>query len=259
MHLCVRLVLIMLVAAVGFISSCSWWDLRTCDEDLNSPVRPKLGLVFLHMRKAGGTHVLNTIEDWFGGNNCISAQSNSQFRNVIAGQLHSKTIIHAPASSLNADSSCPQVDILHSEFSCLTANSLLSLPKRNERKHSHLRFLTILRHPMQRIMSQVFYYGGVGHQLIDQFRKQKCPEKAHDSRFVDHCFNYSLVHKKEAQLKCLCIREAYQEAITELRSNDSLWLEYMKTKGVDNKYMNNYYIKRLSSLSTNGGGGGADG
>eukprot|EP01041_Mallomonas_annulata_P005039 gene5039-10096_t len=108
---------------------------------------------FLHMRKAGGTLILDTMGKWMRTHGCFSDPHENVkvqgIRNGISLQPYPKMKITFPTL-------CPYVNIIHEEFGCLNAVRFLQILPRHERKHLNITFFTTLRDPIERIVSQAF-------------------------------------------------------------------------------------------------------
>ena len=123
--------------------SCGWLQ-----PSVNS--KPAVALTFLHMRKSGGTNFLHTFKYWMQIHKCLEGmkvKSHGQFGIKSGYYMQHK-------QSDVSDAMCPQVDLKHTEYFCYDIDSYQSLPPLAKRGHIPFRMLTILRHPIDRIISQ---------------------------------------------------------------------------------------------------------
>lgn len=217
--------------------ACSWWDTRDCDSEV-----PKLGLIFFHMRKAGGTHILHLIEEWLKNRKCLNTPEVLTHHGVNKGEIDFYLDGYTAPQSLR----CPHVDVVHIEFGCLAMQAIDTIPRRNERQFSQLSLFTSFRHPLQRIISQAYYERGLGSFYIRRQIQRSC-ESGYDDRVLSNCLkggSFASTNHPD----CGCYVATYNEARHTLRTNTTMWYEWFKLKGVGDMYMDNYYIKRLVTL-----------
>mmetsp|Transcript_4886 Transcript_4886/g.7442 ORF Transcript_4886/g.7442 Transcript_4886/m.7442 type:complete len:413 (-) Transcript_4886:56-1294(-) len=218
-------------------TSCGWIILP------RNSVEPSLGLIYVHMRKAGGTAVLNLLQKWLYSKQCIPSilKRNRLLHGFYEGNYKNKN-----SSAVETIARCPNVDFRHNEFHCLSVDSpIRQLPSLRERKHITFSIFTVFRDPIARLVSQAFYSGyGVGNQV-----RRSLIEACVPSDF-SHTFKVSGCSTNESvafPVICDCIADTTKQTISILRSNETIWFDWYSRQSFGDGAMSNYYIKRLTN------------
>ena len=247
-----------IVLAAGFggeadnASKCSWLNPKSCSTQAAAST-PVLGLVFLHMRKAGGTHILHFLSEWLRSRGCLDRMGKQTdiegHENVVAGRI-SHRIPYTSDIAYRDDgglTSCPHVHIFHNEYYCLSGDMVLNYPpmKELENKKSY-KLLTVLRDPIERIGSQFFHTPECyGRRHILETVLRECGTK----KYLGHCRSDENRGIPRTAL-CSCIYNATKSALNFLQRNEAVWFDWLtkSEKGFMEQHIDNYYIKRLASV-----------
>lgn len=230
--------------------------LNTIDRDYidKSLTGPSIKLGFLHMRKAGGTHIDMIINEFMLEHNCISDSEKVGVRGIKRGI----PLDMLRKRNYTEPSRCPRVNYVHEETTCVDGMLLRDLPPRSERK-DHFTLLTTLRDPIERIGSQAFYGSkSIGHHMIidllfsnpseecSYYRNLPQREKSaiNPTALVSQC---RLPQTSPSKAKaCLCVEETIAKAMQVVRVNETLWRNWMDASiGYVDEYMPNYFLRRL--------------
>ena len=216
------------------------------------PVDANIGLdlVYYHMRKAGGTSILHTLGKWMDNQGCcepVGCSGSIGFDGVNSGrQFHHNHSIYDHGL-------CPKITIVHSEFNCMPAKQILRSTATISDRRSNLRLLTMLRHPIARVISQAFYQG-FGQQVTRQTILEMCAVDVVNimvcsARCKETPDGSVGVHNNGVMLKleCACFLNAEKKALASVRGDESGWLKWMEAMAFTDAYMQNYYVKRLSA------------
>lgn len=151
---------------------------------------------------------------------------------------------------------CPHIELRHEEFGCMSPSAIKLIPSREERANLSFTLFTILRDPIERIGAQAFYgQQTVGYKVLLQHVQSQC---------FDH--NETLLKASGFQLLtgflksrcggdrplpyCSCVTDAMKAGHENLRVNESVWFEWFRDeRGYGDKYMSNYYTKRLQATN----------
>jgi len=228
-------------------------DRNLPDEYLAYRTGPALKLGFLHMRKAGGTHIDTIINEFMMEHNCITETERVGVRGIKAGV----PLDMLRKRNYTEPSKCPRVNYVHEETTCAEGVLLLDLPNRSLRK-DQFALLTTLRDPIERIGSQAFYSGkSIGHHIIidmlfsnpleacSMYRNMTLKDKS----FVNPTAVSSQCKTKQSGIAkakaCLCFEDTLAKAMSIIRVNETMWFEWMKNVGYVDEYMPNYFVRRL--------------
>lgn len=226
-----------------------------------------LDLVFLHMRKAGGSTIIETIGNWVRAQHCTDKFTPLGVLGMKSGHIFLRN------HSLSPVSICPGLTIVHNEFSCLNVKTILNFTAPIGARKSNLRLLTMLRHPIRRIISQAFY-SGFATRIIEAKITEMCNVtvsnigksmslcQAHPDRDTpaypiilatkqDRGSNYTSRRTSEVRVKCSCLYAAQEAGVADVRMNETGWLNWMAKVDFIDTYMHNYYVKRLSGGTRN--------
>lgn len=248
---CCRVVVLATLCALragGFSTHppCSWLHPSNC-EATSEPLKPVLGLTFLHNRKSGGTHILHFLSEWLRQQGCLDREEDLQgYENIERGHiLRGPDERHFKASQ---PVPCPSIDYLHDEFRCF-AGDLVAEARDTQHAHKY-KILTTFRDPIERIGSQFFHTEECyGRRHIIETVAQQC----HTSYHAAACRNE--LRKKGRQHKsCPCIYTATAAAIENLKKNESVWFDWFlnSKRGLRDQYMPNYFVRRLASVDNSG-------
>mmetsp|Transcript_24882 Transcript_24882/g.36700 ORF Transcript_24882/g.36700 Transcript_24882/m.36700 type:complete len:503 (+) Transcript_24882:70-1578(+) len=206
---------------------CNNWLIR--GKSNSNPTRK--GMIFLHMRKSGGTMFLHHILQWLLRKRCVSYKSLWNYNLTAVGGIHNSHYYVRKLRQVRM-TGCNELELRQVEYTCLNGPFVLSLPRREQRRHIALELFTIIRDPIERIVSQAFYVGP-GKSLVNKKFDTLC-------RKTTICRNSSL---------CIeCRRNATSIAANEMKTAESTWFEWLKSAhGFGEKYMPNYFIKRLTA------------
>ena len=224
--------------------------------------QPSLGLAFLKTRKSGSTNFdailsryLMKIRCW-SHNQSFATVHMAIERGIVDGKLDFEF-------ELNNRPRCPYINFVTFEGKCWDIDKLQALPPRNKRHGSPLSLFTILREPIERIGSQAFYSREVvGCQTISRFIVGMCgrysvhgydsyrvtSDRALDS--LDACKQMAVNLSNDSRNECSCMFEAHRLAMVELKSNETLWLNWFEhshrqSSWYHNHYKKNYYLERM--------------
>ena len=204
---------------------------------------PSLNLAFVHMRKAGGTHLLNILNQVVQQHNCTDAEEIIGTSGVRAGipldMLRKRNYTDVTVR-------CPYVNMIHVEMSCIQAENVAQLPRRDEIKNKHFSLFTILRDPIERIGSQANYgKHSVGFIIMNDYLQMYCSEFY--KKVVDNfVYENILCETNPGWPQCHCYKKALSKAKNNIATNESMWFQWIHGAiGFDDRYMTNYYIKRL--------------
>ena len=213
------------------------------------------GLVFLHMRKAGGTLFLRLLQEWFLSKNCLSKPSGATKCTIDArngkicdqstafGGIHDRTYHTYKKERITIGESCKNIEFRHLEYSCLHGLSVAGIPSIVNRTKNSFSLFTILRNPIERHASQ-FFFVGPGEKYVTENIIKSC-RRSNSSA----CRGQSVKTKKCAT----CTKAATEEAIAHLAKDERIWLNWMNDKaqhGFGERYMPNYYTHRLTAGAT---------
>ena len=248
------ILLLLYFAMIQSSTSCAWWNIKDCKEgDI------ALGLAFIHMRKAGGTHVLDIIDAWLQHINCLPAGKKMTVTGLDGGKTQQWDNGNKGGGS--PEVTCPNIDILHSEFECMNANSKKYIPSFGKARAQHnISFFTTLRHPISRIISQAFY-SGVAFKVVAERISTGCsnffPNMTkknynHVYHMYNKCNDYGKTVDSQNRMPkyhegmCNCVKENHDDAMQFLRTDETVWLDWIKNDvGFSDRYVDNYFIKRL--------------
>ena len=202
-----------------------------------------LNLAFVHMRKAGGTHLLSIFDQVLRQHNCTDATEIVGTSGVQAGipldMLRKRNYT-------NVKVKCPNVNMIHIEMTCMQGDEIIRLPKRDEMRNKHFSLFTTLRDPIERIGSQANYgKHSVGFIVMNDYLQMYCSQfyKKAVENFV---YENILCTANPQWQQCKCYREALSRAKNNIATNESVWFKWIHgTTGFDDRYMPNYYTKRL--------------
>jgi hypothetical protein len=241
------------------LSSCAWWNTQDCKED-----EVALGLAFVHMRKAGGSHILAIVDAWMHAMHCLPKGKVVGTGGITEGKTTNWDTKNGPAEGPPAVQ-CPHIDMVHSEFECMNENSMKYIPSFGDaRKNYNISFFTTLRHPVGRIVSQSFY-SGVAYHVVGAQIASGCntyfpniTKKNYNSLYFIHsrCSAYGKKNEKNGKIVppmpkkevgvCSCVAENHDAGIHFLKTDEQVWFNWFKnSEGFADQYMENYYIKRL--------------
>ena len=202
-----------------------------------------LNLAFVHMRKAGGTHLLSVLNQVIRQHNCTDSTEIVGTSGVQAG---------IPLDMLkkrnytNVKVKCPNVNMIHIEMSCMRGDDIIQLPRRDEMRNKHFSLFTTLRDPIERIGSQANYgKHSVGFIVMNDYLQMYCSQFY--KRVVDNfVYENILCGANPGWPQCHCYKEALSKAKDNIATNESVWLKWIHGAiGFDDRYMPNYYTKRL--------------
>ena len=214
-----------LASASGSVSSdekiyCSSWGW------LHNSSKPSAAVIFYHMRKVGGTAILNLVHRWLIHHKCIPHDESSH--KIFLGSYEG----YRPMST-SSNSVCRNFEFRHIERYCLQAQQLLKVfPQKLNRTSARLSFFTVLRDPIERIGSQAFY--GPLHLAFGRFEIDKSIQEI--------CYPSSMKDK-------YCVKYATRLAEERISSNASLWFKWINEKNASTSldmYNKNYYVHRMA-------------
>jgi hypothetical protein len=224
---------IAILNAIAAYSSCSWLNPEACNSS-----KPVLGLVFIHMRKAGGTNIVNMLKKWMLVRGCAPNSIMKDGTYGIHGLRKGVPILFDEERERTYASLCPDLDFSNNEYSCVDGRSMLRQPSP---KYNHsFEIFTILRDPIERIGSQAFYRSGPGVSAMNIMRNKRCGKVA-----------MKMCRLKPQLPACDCIVNTTHAVLAFLRDNDRVWLEWAMKANTDpnefmgDNYASNYYIRRL--------------
>lgn len=246
-HLYALIISISCANAYGY-GNCTWLNPVACHAAHEEPV---LGLVFLHNRKSGGTHVLHFLSQWLRHYGCLSGydkQSDIEgHENINGGILYRLTPPDGLRKNREGTAHCPFVEMYHNEFYCISGDMILKYPPANQLEHTNLRFLTVIRDPIERIGSQFFHTPiCYGRRHIMQAVNGQCKTTR---KHIGACRNEETNGLPRSDL-CRCVVDATKDAFENLRHNESVWFDWLlrSERGFREQHIDNYYVKRLGSV-----------
>ena len=202
-----------------------------------------LNLAFVHMRKAGGTHLLNIFNQVVQQHNCTDSTEIVGTSGVQAGI---PLDMIKKRNYTNIKVRCPNVNMIHIEMSCMRGNDIIQLPQRDEMRNKPFSLFTTLRDPIERIGSQANYgKNSVGFIVMNDYLQMYCSQFY--KKVVDNfVYENILCAANPGWPQCYCYKEALSKAKNNIATNESIWLKWIHGSiGFDDKYMPNYYTKRL--------------
>ena len=218
--------------------SCQWINGTTegSPSPANGPANPPaLGLVFIHMRKAGGTSFLLFLREWVAYRKCFLSPPPSIIHGIREGIAYPVPIKNPPPQL------CPLLEIRHVEFECLRGESLSRMAQRPFFTHNPLlKYFTILRHPVDRIVSQAYYNQFASFEL-ERNVDIVCNCRGDRPKIV------LIVARRQGK----CYTEAFNITRQNVASNYSMWQSFFKQElstrygFMVDRYYKNYYITRL--------------
>lgn len=219
-----------------------------CDVSSQSPI---LGLVFLHNRKSGGTHVLHFLSQWLRKYGCLDGFDEKTdvegFENINGGMIYRRTPPVGVIKNREGRAKCPFVEMYHNEFYCISGDMIINYPASDQLNHTKLRFLTTIRDPIERIGSQFFHTPVCyGRRHIIQTVHRTCGTMR---KHLGACRIEEQRGFPQSDL-CKCVILATKLAFENLKQNESVWFDWLlhSEQGFLEQHMNNYYIKRLASV-----------
>lgn len=225
-----------------------------------------LNLAFVHMRKAGGTTIRDIVGTWMRRQGCDEFMKQMTTYGIEEGQSFTW------AGERDDNNYCPNVNIVHNEISFVDGQRILDVSTPIGSRKSNLRMLTMLRHPIKRVISQAFY-NGFGSEVIYGLIVEMCNVDAGKVKENDRPRIVGLMEKRCAfhqnhqlaniqlhavpfgrrVVNCTCIFAAQAAGRSTVRGDDPSWLGWMepRQRGFFDSYMDNYYIKRLVGFRGN--------
>lgn len=223
--------------------SCSWLhnssQLSARHAVVNGSMPLSAGLVFVHLRKAGGTSVLHLLRQWLKRHGCDNEDDYGRvwgwtktFGVYEGVYRRAESQRRTPQTKI-----CPTVDVRHAEYACIHGRLALHLPQRLERRFVPFSLFTVIRNPIDRLISQAFYTGEKSaHKYIVNRMHAECGA-GHEMACGD---------PRNKQI-CDCMRRAQELALANLKTNETFWFTwYHHKQGFRDRAMTNYYIKRLA-------------
>lgn len=207
-----------------------------------------LDLVFIHMRKSGGTTLLDYLGKWIFEQGCSVDPKPASLGVQGIRNGHPFFRNH----SVHPDAPCPGLNIHHNEFSCVNADTVLRHNAPIGARRSKLQVLTMLRHPIRRVISQAFY-NGFAVFITKKMVFEMCGVSIDNmGKFVSMCGGLKKrdsfttnVGGVEHLVNCSCLYSAQKEALASIKANETAWFLWMETVDMIDTYMDNYFIKRL--------------
>jgi hypothetical protein len=229
-------------------TSCYWLEPRATN------VKPATGLIFFHLRKAGGSQFLDVIHQWLKLHDCIRGPNRDDVHYTVVRGIEDGKFLLGPPHTIY----CPYVSVNHQEFKCFDYNAMAMLPKRNERSSSsRFHIFTILRDPIERIGSQAFYGEEcVGTRVLEDTIYDVCVSgsdpwipKNEIKSMIHHC-----KRKPQHNLSkhCQCAMNGLKKGLEILRTNETIWMDWLRKNDFNaygDGYKQNYYVERLVGAS----------
>jgi hypothetical protein len=159
-----------------------------------------VNFVFIHMRKAGGTSMIDNLDLWLKSLECLKPNQHFTVLGVRNGITYKQ---HSPETTL-----CHNINIIHNEFRCVNAEHIIhTIAPRHERT-SNIKFFTTFRHPIARLISQAFYADCFASRRVKDFIAKKCGVRTENKD---------------------CKREASLLALESIRQDDEAWFNWTKS------------------------------
>ena len=241
----------------------------TISADITAP--SATALYYVHARKAGGTTVGHYLRQWLSSQGCCGAGRQCKeapfFMSSI--KLHGNLEWHCDGTA-----SFPSIHFIENEYHCLHSDRFLASSAAASTVVSPLpptgvRFIsvTILRHPIDRLISQWWYHGGPGNRLLTNHVAELClnlTTTAHDgaaSAQEELPSPRGLLHERPRGLLqrpglqgAPCYHEALAKAHREASSSSEIWEQEWLDKhpsrlhlfrSLHSEYVANYYVRRF--------------
>jgi hypothetical protein len=234
----------------GGDAHCSWLSPQTCGPSVTTPV---LGLVFLHMRKSGGTHILHFLSEWLRSHGCFDGMVKKTdiegVENMNGGRISHRKFQTLEYAYREGHSTCPYIDIYHNEYRCLSGDVVLGFPSAEQLRnnlHTNFKMLTVLRDPIERIGSQFLHTPECyGRRHVLQTVERLCGTR----KWLGHCRSDESRGGARSEL-CKCIYNTTALAFENLKQNESVWFDWFlrSEQGFLEQHVDNYYVKRLGSV-----------
>lgn len=214
---------------------CGWNDESTSRTVKNGIDAPSLGLIFVHLRKSGGTTFLHLVDKW-------TAKYGCPCHNVIKLPAHS-----------GCAKNCPLLDFYHIEYECLDGLRLTELMQKSlVSHHPRLKYFTILRHPIDRIVSQVFYRRFGQNTMVAIIKRKIFEQRNEKNRTAFPCSTERNFHATANNPASRCYLSAFNEANSIISKDMRLWRDFFKLfkfkyRYISDEYHRNYYISRLTA------------
>lgn len=121
--------------------------------------------------------------------------------------------------------------------------SIANLPPLSDRPNDHYASFTILRDPIERLVSQ-FFFVGPGERFVKSTNLKMCRSSESPQTSVR-------LQTSQSSPKCAgCLRQSTEVALLELQNNEQLWLGWLQESaayGFGERYMPNYYVYKLTA------------
>jgi hypothetical protein len=130
-------------------------------------------------------------------------------------------------------------------------------------RKSPLKLLTMLRHPIRRVISQAFY-NGFGTDIIRKYAVERCAFTNDKWRFNTAAATCNTARREKRKdldavpngggssgsLNCTCFIDSEVAARQFIRTDEAGWRAWLDPalSGFGDQYMSNYYVKRLASF-----------
>jgi hypothetical protein len=210
---------------------------------------PSGGLIFFHMRKAGGSQFLDIIHQWLKLRDCLRGPNRNDIHFSVVRGIEDGKFVTGPRHDIY----CPYVSVNHQEFKCFDYNAMTALPKRNERSSTPgFHIFTILRDPIERIGSQAFYGREcVGTRVLEDTIYDMCVNSSNPWIKKDSIKPLTHHCKRKAKHipaeRCQCALAGLKKGIEILRTNETVWMDWIgRGLGFEDNYKTNYYVERLA-------------
>ena len=130
-----------------------------------------LAVYFLHMRKCGGSSVGRYLRDWLTSSGCCPSTAPCKPAPYWMASPNDAAGWQCQGTGGNAT-----IHFREDEYHCLAGAFAQRVP--NVVPAVRVLSVTILRHPIDRLLSQWWYHGGPGHRLLQELVAVHCRSKA---------------------------------------------------------------------------------
>lgn len=133
--------------------------------------RAPLAVYFLHMRKCGGSSVGKYLRDWLTASGCCP--STAPCKTAPHWMASPNTVAGWRCRGTGGNAT---IHFREDEYHCLAGAFAQRMP--SVVPAVHVLSVTILRHPIDRILSQWWYHGGPGHRFLQELVVINCRSDA---------------------------------------------------------------------------------
>ena len=214
-----------------------------------------VALLFLHNRKCGGSTVGSYLRRWLSANGCCGAEPCK----AAPYFMSSKKLVESGGRW-----HCPSVHFIENEYHCLSNDKFMRVVSPAIPTAASFRFIsvTVLRHPIDRLISQWWYHGGPGHALLSMMVAERCFNNTSTSTSDSGSGNgkggataptAGFLQRPEVR-RSPCYRATFRDAHRETSESTAVWEGQWLDKdpprlhlfrSLHSNYVDNYFVRRF--------------